>query len=44
MEAKFKESFVNYAEHKRANDELRKLKMKDGNIDAYIARFSQLAY
>jgi hypothetical protein len=44
MEAEFKKAFIDYAEHERANDELRKLRMKDGNIDAYIARFSQLAY
>ena len=44
MEAEFKKSFVDYAKHERANNKLRKLKMKDGNINAYIARFFQLAY
>ena len=37
MEKEFKKAFVDYARHEKANDELRKLKMKDGNIDAYIA-------
>jgi hypothetical protein len=37
MEAEFKKAFIDYAEHERANDELRKLRMKDGNVDAYIA-------
>ena len=44
MEQEFKKAFVDYAEHEKANDELRKLRMKDGNIDAYIARFTQLAH
>jgi hypothetical protein len=44
MEQEFKKAFVDYAEHEKANDDLRKLKMKDGNVDAYIARFSQLAH
>jgi hypothetical protein len=44
MEQEFKKAFVDYAESKKANDELRKLKMKDGNIDTYIARFTQLVH
>jgi hypothetical protein len=34
----FKKSFVDYAEHEGDNKELSKLKMKDGNVDHYIAR------
>src|SRR6266566_7472375 len=44
MEKEFKKAFMDYARHEKANDELRKLKIKDGNIDAYIARFTQLAH
>jgi hypothetical protein len=44
MEREFKKAFVDYAEHEKANEDLRKLRMKDGNVDAYIARFSQLAH
>jgi hypothetical protein len=44
MEREFKKAFVDYAESEKANDELRKLKMKDGNVDTYIARFTQLAH
>jgi hypothetical protein len=44
MEREFKKAFIDYAENKKANDELRKLKMKDGHIDTYIARFAQLAH
>ena len=44
MEREFKKAFVDYARHEKANDELHKLKMKDRNIDAYIARFTQLAH
>jgi hypothetical protein len=44
MEREFKKAFVDYAEHEKANEDLRKLRMKDGNVDAYITRFSQLAH
>ena len=44
MEKEFKKAFIDYARHKKANDKLRKLKMKDRNIDAYIAQFTQLAH
>ena len=44
MEKEFKKAFMDYARHEKANDELHKLKMKDGNIDAYITRFTQLAH
>src|SRR6266699_180528 len=36
MEREFKKAFIDYARHEKANDELRKLKMKDSNIDGYI--------
>ena len=40
MEREFKKAFVDYARHEKANNKLRKLKMKDGNINAYIAHFT----
>jgi hypothetical protein len=43
VEQQFKKSFVDYAEHECTNKELSKLKMKDGNVDHYIASFQQLA-
>jgi hypothetical protein len=43
-EREFKKAFIDYAESEKANDKLRKLKMKDGNVDTYIARFTQLAH
>jgi Retrotransposon gag protein len=39
LEAKFKKAFIDYAAHERAQDKLRKLKMKEGNIDEYISAF-----
>jgi hypothetical protein len=44
LEANFKQSFVDYAEHEWAQDELRKLKMKDSNVDEYIASFQLLGH
>jgi hypothetical protein len=44
LEADFKRSFVDYAEHEWAQDELRKLKMKDSNVDKYIAAFQLLSH
>jgi hypothetical protein len=44
LEANFKCSFVDYAEHERAQDELRKLKMKESNVDEYIAAFQLLGH
>jgi hypothetical protein len=35
--------FVDYAIKEKAQDELHKLQMKEGNIDQYIADFSLLA-
>ena len=37
IEQQFKKSFVDYTEHEWANKELSKLKMKDSNINHYIA-------
>ena len=44
MEREFKKAFIDYARHEKANDELRKLKMKDSNIDSYITHFTQLTH
>jgi hypothetical protein len=44
LEANFKRSFVDYAEHECMQDELRKLKMKDSNVDEYIAAFQLLGH
>ena len=44
LEVEFKQAFVDYAMHERAQDELRKLKMKEGNIDEYIAQFASLVH
>jgi len=39
LEKQFKEAFSDYAECKRAQDELKKLKMKNDNLDKYLAAF-----
>jgi len=39
LEKQFKEAFSDYAEHERAQDELKKLKMKNNNLDEYLATF-----
>jgi len=39
LEKRFKEAFSDYAERKRAQDELKKLKMKNDNLDEYLAAF-----
>jgi len=44
MERKFKDAFTDYAEHERAQDEMKKLKMKEGRIDEYIATFERLTH
>jgi hypothetical protein len=44
LEADFKRSFVDYVEHECMQDELRKLKMKDSNVDEYIATFQLLGH
>jgi hypothetical protein len=43
LEADFKWSFIDYAEHEHTQDELRKL-MKDSNVDEYIAAFQLLGH
>jgi Retrotransposon gag protein len=44
LEAEFKKVFIDYAMHKRAQNELRKLRMKEGNMDEYIAAFQLLGH
>jgi hypothetical protein len=44
LEADFKWSFIDYTEHEHMQDELRKLKMKDSNVDEYIAAFQHLSH
>jgi Retrotransposon gag protein len=44
LEQDFHQAFINYAEHERAQDEIRKLHMKDKNIDKYIAAFECLSH
>jgi len=39
LEKRFKEAFSDYAEHKRAQDELKKLKIRNDNLDEYLAAF-----
>jgi len=39
LEKWFKEAFSDYAEHERAQDELKKLKMRNDNLDEYLATF-----
>jgi retrotransposon gag protein len=43
VEHDFKQTFVDYAVKEKAQDELHKLQMKEGNIDQYITNFSLLA-
>ena len=42
LEKKFKESFSDYAERERAQDKLKRLKMKGNNLDEYLAAFETL--
>jgi Retrotransposon gag protein len=44
LEKKFHDSFIDYMEHKRAQDKLAKLKMTGGDVDGYIASFKFLSY
>jgi len=39
LKKRFKEAFSDYAERERAQDELKKLKMKNDNLDKYLAAF-----
>jgi len=43
LEKRFKEAFSNYAEHERAQDKLKKLKMRNDNLDEYLATFETQA-
>jgi len=43
LKKRFKEAFSDYAEHERAQDELKKLKMKNDNLDEYLAAFKTQA-
>ena len=43
LEKCFKEAFSDYAERERAQDELKKLKMKNDNLDEYLAAFETQA-
>src|SRR5229473_7247760 len=43
VEHNFKQAFIDYAIKEKAQDELHKLKIKEGNIDQYIADFQLLA-
>ena len=42
LEKKFKEAFSDYAECERAQDKLKRLKMKGDNLDEYLAAFKTL--
>ena len=42
LEGQFKSAFVDYAEDVCAQEELKKLKMKEGNVDKYVATFELL--
>ena len=44
MEREFKDAFTDYAKNQKAQDAMRELKMKDGNIDGYITAFERLAH
>ena len=44
LEREFKKAFIDYAEQKRAREDIKKLWMKDGNIDQYIAMFCDIAH
>ena len=43
LEREFRDSFTDYADADKANRELEKHRMKDGNLDGYIAEFQDLA-
>ena len=42
LEGRFKSAFVDYAEDVRTQEELKKLKMKEGNVDEYVTTFELL--
>jgi len=43
LKKRFKEAFSNYAERERAQDKLKKLKMRNDNLDEYLAAFETQA-
>src|SRR6266481_6550495 len=43
LEQDFQHSFIDYMVHEKAHDNLRKLKMSEGNVDQYIVDFEFLA-
>jgi len=43
LEKRFKEAFSDYTERERAQDELKKLKMRNDNLDKYLAAFETQA-
>ena len=44
LEQDFKMSFIDYAVHEKAHKQLRNLKMKEGNVNQFIADFEFLAH
>ena len=42
LQKKFKDAFSDYAECKRVQDEMKRLKMKNDNLDEYLAAFETL--
>ena len=42
LEKKFTEAFSDYVECERAQDEMKRLKMKNDNLDEYLAAFETL--
>ena len=44
LEGRFKSAFIDYVENVRAQEELKKLRMKEGNVDEYITTFELLCH
>ena len=42
LQKKFKNAFSDYAEHERAQDAIKGLKMKNNNLDKYLVAFETL--
>ena len=42
LKGRFKSTFIDYAENVRAQEELKKLRIKEGNVDKYVATFELL--
>jgi hypothetical protein len=43
LEKNFQKQFIDYAEHERVHDKLKKLYICDGNVNEYMANFADLA-